>query len=212
MNAVKVSVDAIKPYPKNPRRGNVKLIAESLAEYGQYKPITVNKATNEILVGNHTYAAAKSLGWKEIDVTYVEVDEATAAKIVLIDNRASDLSAYDNNALLELLERLDSLEHTGYGDDEFDDVLARIEEEKTPSVKEAITDKPSLNEIAGQIEGLAERYKAVDTKVFMVELENHVYIWTIEQLAKQRLKTGAQSNSDALVKLLEENYNEKAPE
>lgn len=211
MNAVKVTLNEIKPYPNNPRRGNVKLIAESLAEYGQYKPIVVNKTTNEILVGNHTYEAAKSLGWTEIDVAYIEADADTAAKIVLIDNRASDLSAYDNNALLELLERLDSLEHTGYGDDEFDDVLAKIEEEKTPSVKEAIT-KNSLDEIAGQIEGLAERYKAVDTKVFMVELENHVYIWTIEQLGKQRLKTGAQSNSDALIKLLEENYGEKAPE
>jgi len=211
MNAVKVAVGDLKAYPKNPRRGNIKLIAESLAEYGQYKPIVVNSNTNEILVGNHTYEAAKSLGWKEINVTYIEADAETAAKIVLIDNRASDLSGYDNNALLELLERLDSLEHTGYGDDEFDDVLARIEEEKTPSVKEAIT-KNSLDEIAGQIEGLAERYKAVDTKVFMVELENHVYIWTIEQLGKQRVKTGAQSNSDALVKLLETHFNEKAPE
>ena len=211
MNIIKVNLNDIKPYPNNPRRGNVKLIAESLAEYGQYKPITVNKPTNEILVGNHTYAAAKSLGWTEIDVNYIDVDEATAAKIVLIDNRASDLSSYDNNALLELLERLDDLEHTGYGEDEFDDVLARIEEEKTPSVKEAIS-KNSMDEISGQIEGLAERYKAVDTRVFMVELENHVYIWTIEQLAKQRLKTGAASNSEALVKMLEENYNEKAPE
>jgi ParB-like chromosome segregation protein Spo0J len=211
MKAVKVSVDELKAYPKNPRRGNIKLIAESLTEYGQYKPIVVNSVNNEILVGNHTFEAAKTLGWKEIDVTYIEADAETAAKIVLIDNRASDLSGYDNNALLELLERLDSLEHTGYGDDEFDDVLAKIEEEKTPSVKEAIT-KNSLDEIAGQIEGLAERYKSVDTKVFMVELENHVYIWTIEQLGKQRLKSGAQSNSDALVKLLEENYGEKAPE
>jgi len=210
MNAVKVAVDTLKSYPKNPRKGDVKLIAESLTEYGQYKPIVVNSVNNEILVGNHTYAAAKSLGWKEIDVTYIEADPETAAKIVLIDNRTSDLSGYDNNALLELLERLDSLEHTGYGDDEFDDVLAKIEEEKTPSVKEAIKTN-SLDEIAGQIEGLAERYKAVDTKVFMVELENHVYIWTIEQLGKQRLKSGAQSNSDALVKLLEENYGETAP-
>jgi hypothetical protein len=210
MNAVKVAVDTLKPYPKNPRKGDVKLIAESLTEYGQYKPIVVNSVNNEILVGNHTYAAAKSLGWKEIDVTYIEADPETAAKIVLIDNRTSDLSGYDNNALLELLERLDNLEHTGYGDDEFDDVLAKIEEEKTPSVKEAIKTN-SLDEIAGQIEGLAERYKAVDTKVFMVELENHVYIWTIEQLGKQRLKSGAQSNSDALVKLLEENYGETAP-
>jgi hypothetical protein len=211
MNAISVAIDELKPYPNNPRRGNIKLIAESLAEYGQYKPIIVNKYNNQILVGNHTHAAAKSLGWKEIEVSYIEIDEETAAKIVLVDNRTGDLSAYDNNALLKLLERLNDLEHTGYGDDEYDDVLARIEEEKTPKVIDELA-KNGQQEIASQIAGLAERYKAVDTKVFMVELENATYIWTIEQLGKYRLKTGALSNSDALVKLLEENYGEKAPE
>jgi hypothetical protein len=211
MNAVKTAIDELNPYPNNPRRGNIKLIAESLAEYGQYKPIIVNKLNNQILVGNHTHAAAKSLGWTEIEVSYVEVDEETAAKIVLVDNRASDLGGYDNNALLELLERLNDLEHTGYGDDEYDDVLARLEEEKTPRVIDGLA-KNGQQEIASQIEGLAERYKAVDTKVFMVELENTIYIWTIEQLGRYRLKTGALSNYDALVKLLEENYSEKAPE
>jgi len=211
MIAVKVALNELQPYPNNPRKGNVKLIAESLSEYGQYKPITVNRATGQILVGNHTYAAAKELGWKEIAVTYIEVDEETAAKIVLIDNRATDLSEYDNNALLELLERLNDLEHTGYGDEEFDDVLAKLEEENTPRVIDGLA-KNGQDEIASQIETLADRYKAVDTRVFMVELENTLYIWVIEQLGKYRHKTGALSNSDALVKLLEENYNEKAPQ
>jgi len=211
MRAVKVKLDELHQYANNPRRGNVKLIAESLKEYGQYKPIVVNKATNEILVGNHTYLAAKELGWTEIEATFIEVDAETAAKIVLIDNRATDLSEYDSNALLELLERINNLEHTGYGDEEFDDVLARIQEQKTPSVLEGLL-KTGQAEIASQIEGLADRYKAVDTKVFMVELENTLYIWTIEQLGRYRAKTGAMSNSDALVKLLEENYKEKAPQ
>jgi ParB-like chromosome segregation protein Spo0J len=211
MIAVKVALNELQPYPNNPRKGNVKLIAESLSEYGQYKPITVNKTTGQILVGNHTYAAAKELGWKEIAVTYIEVDEETAAKIVLIDNRATDLSEYDNNALLELLERLNNLEHTGYGDEEFDDVLAKLEEENTPRVIDGLA-KNGQDEIASQIETLADRYKAVDTRLFIVELENTLYIWVIEQLGKYRHKTGALSNSDALVKLLEENYNEKAPQ
>jgi len=61
MKSEKVSIDTIKTYPNNPRRGNVSLIKESLTEYGQYKPITVNLATNQILVGNHTYQAAVEL-------------------------------------------------------------------------------------------------------------------------------------------------------
>ena len=70
MNIEQVPVINLKPYPNNPRKGNVDLIAESLEAYGQYKPITVNKRTGEILAGNHTYEAAKKLGWVEISIKF----------------------------------------------------------------------------------------------------------------------------------------------
>lgn len=111
-----VKLEKLKPYRKNPRKGNVELIAKSLDEYGQYKPITVRRETGEILAGNHTYMAAKSLGWAEISVAYIDVDDETAARIVLIDNRSNDLATYDNQILLELLESLPDLGATGYDD------------------------------------------------------------------------------------------------
>ena len=84
-----VALDDLTPWPRNPRRGNVELIAESLKAHGQYRPIVVRKATKEVLAGNHTLAAAKRLGWEKIGATFVDVDAETAERIVLIDNRAN---------------------------------------------------------------------------------------------------------------------------
>lgn len=109
-----VDINSLNPYPQNPRRGDVEEIAKSLEKNGQYKPIVVNKNTKEILAGNHTWRAAKSLGWSEIAVTWVDVSEDRAKRIVLADNRTSDMSVYDDSRLLELLNFLPDLEGTGF--------------------------------------------------------------------------------------------------
>lgn len=111
-----VEITSIKPYPKNPRRGDVEEIAKSLELNGQYKPIVVNSRDKTILAGNHTWRAARSLGWTHIAVTYVDVDEYGAQKIVLADNRTSDMSSYDDSKLLELLQSLPTLDGTGFNE------------------------------------------------------------------------------------------------
>jgi hypothetical protein len=109
--------ESLHPYYRNPRRGDVPAIAKSLQEFGQFRPIVVNRGTktgrpNEILAGNHTYYAAVQIGLSHMEVDWVDVDEETAAKIVLIDNRTADLSGYD-------AEALEALVRAGY--DELDD-------------------------------------------------------------------------------------------
>lgn len=118
LDRLSVPVDSLKPYPGNPRRGNVDSIVKSLERNGQYRPIVVNKRTSEVLAGNHTLLAAKKLGWDEIAATFVDVDEDQAARIVLVDNRANDVAGYDDDELRELLESLPDLDGTGYDDDE----------------------------------------------------------------------------------------------
>ncbi len=81
-------------------------IARSLAENGQYKPITV-RDDGTVIVGNGTYAAALSLGWTHIAATRVEVTEEQARRIVLVDNRTHDLGGYDDALLAELLQQGD---------------------------------------------------------------------------------------------------------
>lgn len=111
-----VLIANLKPYPANARIGDVQAIAESLEVNGQYRPIVVNKNTNEILAGNHTWKAAKQLGWKKISVAWVDVTEAQAKRIVLADNRTHDLGMYDTDALANLLLSLPDLDGTGYSE------------------------------------------------------------------------------------------------
>src|SRR5436190_1764615 len=98
-----VKLSGLRPYDRNPRRGDVQAIKESLLENGQYRPIVVNRPTMEVLAGNHTLRAARELGWREIAVTYVDVDPERARRIVLADNRTNDLAGYDAAKLVELL-------------------------------------------------------------------------------------------------------------
>jgi DNA modification methylase len=131
-----VLVDSLSPFGRNPRRGDLKLIADSLSRHGQYRPIVVNRGSltgrpNEILAGNHTWAAARSLGWPEIAATYVDVDDDTASRIVAMDNRANDKAGYDDAALAELLASLPDLAGTGFTDAELNELLASLHTEPT---------------------------------------------------------------------------------
>ena len=120
VSAEKVAIDSIKPHPKNPRLGDIALIAESLSKNGQYSPIVVWNDT--IIAGTHTWKAAKSLGWKEVAITRYEGSENDALRVLLTDNRTSDIATYDNAYLLELLKSLPDLDGTGYDLQDIDDL------------------------------------------------------------------------------------------
>lgn len=109
-----VPLNTITPHPENARRGDVDKIAESLAHHGQYKPIVCNWRDKTILAGNHTYKAAKRLKWKNIAVVWVDVDDTTAKRIILADNRTSDLGSYNEPALKAILDELEG-DYSGTG-------------------------------------------------------------------------------------------------
>lgn len=119
-------VDDLNPYDGNPRRGDVEALIESLTAHGQYAPIVVNRRGRQILCGNHLFAAARQLGWSHVAVSWVDVDDETAARIVLVDNRTSDLAGYDREALAAILDSLPSLEGTGYDQAAVDELLASV--------------------------------------------------------------------------------------
>lgn len=124
-----VAIDSIEPFPNNPRQGDIGAISESLRHLGQYRPLVVNRRTNRILVGNHTWYAAKSLGWTDIAIVTVNLDEDAELALVLIDNRTSDLATYDDDALLTLLTTT-PLTGTGFSGDDLDELLADVANER----------------------------------------------------------------------------------
>lgn len=131
------NIDDLEHYARNPRRGDLDTIVESLRRNGQYRPIVVNRRTSEVLAGNHTLAAAVKLGWQRIAVTYVDVDHDQAARIVAVDNRANDLAGYDDEQLIALLSDLPDLEGTGYSQEDLDELLAAGQATELPP---ALTD------------------------------------------------------------------------
>lgn len=118
-----VSVSDLKNWERNPRVGSIEAVAKSLEKFGQRKPIVVNKRTGEVIAGNHTIMAAKSLGWEQIAAVWVDDDEATAKAYAIADNRTHDLGAYDDQALAALVEELantDLILAAGYGQDDIE--------------------------------------------------------------------------------------------
>lgn len=100
-------LDQLTTYPGNPRQGDVNTIAASLQRRAQYRPIVIS-VDDVILAGNHTYLAAKALGWTEIATVRVS-DHSTspeAAEIVLVDNQSAQLGDYDYDALANLIRTL----------------------------------------------------------------------------------------------------------
>lgn len=130
-----VKAASLNPFHRNPRIGNIPLIVESVERLGQYKPLVVNRGTltgrpDEVLAGNQTLAALLKLGVEDALVSWVDVDDETADRIVLIDNRASDKGSYDNALLAELLDGLPDLGATGYTDGDLTRLLNGLDDEE----------------------------------------------------------------------------------
>lgn len=118
-----VSVEDLKVHPNNPRKGNLKALSESLEVNGFYGAIIAQKSTGYILAGNHRYMASREKGVTELPVIWVDVDENQAKKILLADNRTSDLAIYDEEELADLLQSLDNLEGVGYSEKDLNMLL-----------------------------------------------------------------------------------------
>ncbi len=147
-----VGMDTLTPYPGNPRHGHIAALKQGLTRYGQYKPLVVQRSTGHILVGNHTFQAAREMGWDMIAAAVVDVDDATAKKIVAFDNRANELGSYDGEALADLLTSLDGLEGTGFSQDDVDGLLKDLQAADDKAAGAANVDGPPLPPLAGDAE------------------------------------------------------------
>ena len=124
-----IGIDAVKCHPKNPRKGNVDLVKESIQVNGFFGALVVQRSTGYILAGNHRWMAAKDLGMQFVPVIYVDVTDRQAEKILLADNRTSDVAEYNNTVLAEILSQLsdlDSLAGTGYDDAFLENLIEEI--------------------------------------------------------------------------------------
>ena len=139
---IMVRTDRVQAHPRNPNVGNLDVLVESMRTNGFYGALIVQRATKHILAGNHRWQAAKRLGMTKVPVIYVDVDDAQAVRILLADNRTSELAHRDPAALLALLDEVhasaDGLVGVGFGVDDLDDLRS-------------LTTTPSIADVQAQV-------------------------------------------------------------
>ena len=127
-----VPIDDLIRHPDTPRRGDIPAISASIEVNGWYGAVVAQSSTRHVLAGNNRMEAARRLGMTDLPVHWLDVDDATARRIMLADNRTSDLATYDDEVLVQLLEAAaadDDLFGTGYDDDDLDELFRLIGEE-----------------------------------------------------------------------------------
>lgn len=138
------AVESLLKHPRNPKKGNVAAIGDSIEKNDFYGAAVIQKSTGFIIAGNHRYEAAIEKGLKEIPVIVVDVDDATAERILLGDNRIAEMGGYDDSVLQKLLEdrtKNGGLHGTGYDDT----YLKKLQEKNKP--KEATPDKGATRHV-----------------------------------------------------------------
>lgn len=222
-----VTLDRLSSLENNPRRGDVEAVSKSYDTFGQRKPIVVRKTgknsegdlIGEILAGNHQFQAAKKLGWDKIAVVWVEDDDATAAAFAVADNRVGLLGEWDTEKLFASLDGLDSnlLEATGFSLDDLDDISALLEEGMFSMTASEQT-KNNEAELGKDVDGstvalnLAERLDVRNNRTsrqIVLDLQMQDYIKTVKLFNKYREDEGCESNGEAVIKLLENHFNNK---
>ena len=109
-----VSIDNLEADPQNARRGDIPAIRRSLNVFGQRKPIVVKRTgvdadgmpTGIVIAGNHTFMAARELGWSHVAAVFVDDDASTAKAYALADNRTGELATWNDEQLAETLREL----------------------------------------------------------------------------------------------------------
>ena len=108
-----VNIDDLDLDSRNARKHdakNLKAIADSLEQFGQRKPIVVWGRT--VVAGNGTMAAARTLGWTEIQIVRVPDDWSSdqVKAYALADNRSAELAEWDEQVLASQLLELQQAE------------------------------------------------------------------------------------------------------
>jgi hypothetical protein len=145
-------IGALRPDPRNARKHNPKnvgMIERSLNETGAGRSIVVAK-DGTILAGNATIEAAGAAGMEDAifvrtrgDKLIVHVredldpDDKRAIALALYDNRATDLSEWDTEALMDLREEFidDPVFEHIFDDRDMMEIMGVESEERAPSAE-----------------------------------------------------------------------------
>jgi len=130
-----VRLDVLRLDPANVRvhgEADLSELAKSLREFGQRRPVVVQRGTELVPSGNGLVQAARRIGLDTVQVLYVDDDDVRARRWALTDNKTGQLAPWDDDALAAALAELDAAGsplHTlpGFDARELAELLARAE-------------------------------------------------------------------------------------
>ena len=194
-----VDPNTLELHPENPRQGDIGAIVTSIEQNGWYGTLIAQQKSRRVLAGIHRLQAALALDMKEVPVYWVDVDDTEAQRILLADNRVSDLATWDDSILVGLLEGLANdgeLLGSGYDGDDLDALLYDAALNDT-DLGNLLDDNPTPGEREDAINAAGIRSIIMP---FALEEYNDV----VARLALARTELKVDSNAEVLATLLRE--------
>ena len=126
-------VTSLRPSDDNPRvmpEEELLALERSVDRFGLVDPLVVRRQDRRVIGGHQRVVAAQRLGLSQVPVVFVEVSEDEARLLNLALNRIQ--GHWDEPKLAALLQELESLPDldlclSGFGEEEVDELLARVE-------------------------------------------------------------------------------------
>jgi len=185
-------------HPDNPRRGDDVAVAESVRANGFYGALLVHKETGHVLAGNTRLRVARDAGETSIPGFWIDCDDKTAKRILLADNRVSDLAYYDDQLLLDILRMVDdengSLVGTGYDSSSMDLLLqAAAADEIMGGVRQGATPEDRIG-----------AYAAADIRSLILPYDHDDYEIVVDSLIALRSSMSLDTNAEVILRLVTE--------
>lgn len=142
MKIEKMHIDDLQAAEYNPRKitdAELKKLERSIEEFGYIEPIIFNERTGRIVGGHQRHKALKELGFSEIDVVKIDIDEQKEKALNIALNKIG--GSFDQALLKDILLDLDDgkfdVELTGFDYDEIEKLMNKfgVEEETKPELE-----------------------------------------------------------------------------
>jgi ParB-like nuclease domain len=199
------STESLLCHPRNVNEGSLEDVIKSIRQHGFYGTITVQLSTRHVLAGNHRLKAAVALEMPLVPVTWVDVDDELALRIVLVDNETTRKGKNNDEGLKDLLLELSktptSLTGLGYGSKDLENLLKKFsyrEMGATPPAATANDDNRVLGKTRAKAPGEVASLNVIP---LVLTLQGD----TLAKWNKHKTESGHKTDLKAFEALLERN-------
>ncbi|MFP5109654.1 ParB N-terminal domain-containing protein [Neobacillus sp. C211] len=151
METARLKIDDLIPDTRNPRKdlrpgdSEYEALRRSIEEFGYVSPVIINKRNNLVIGGHQRLKVLKELGFDEIDVVYVDLDDEKAEMLLNISlNKIS--GEFDMEKLSEVIKDIQEDGYdatlTGFSLDDIDGLVGSFD----PLAEETEDDSTDSNE------------------------------------------------------------------